>query len=307
VETTLLIDGGLGRFISAIPALEKFVKKNPDTIIITYYWTQIYWGNKILRPSVIDSSTKGIFKIIKDTKIIKPEPYYNTNYLNNRISIVEAFNEEINGDNEKMSLPKIYLSAEELKSGKNIAKQNNKKLVVFQPFGQNAVFTNDDVIDNSIRSLSKKMTLDIIQMLKNQNFDIAFFDNREVPFLNKNLFLPIQNVDCRVWSSIIANCDYFIGCDSAGQHIARAFNIPGTVILGGTSEINTSYPDHFNIVRRNEDYSYASYRLADFDNYLSCLENSDLMNFTDEEILLLKENILKNLNITLKNYSTIKI
>ena len=85
MKTTILVDGGLGRMISAIPALEKYVKNNTETIIVTYYWTPIYWGNKILRHSITDSSTKGLFEKIKNTKIIKPEPYYNSNYLNNKI------------------------------------------------------------------------------------------------------------------------------------------------------------------------------------------------------------------------------
>ena len=105
MKTTFLIDGGLGRQIAAIPALEKYVTKHPDTNIITYFWTPIYWGNPILSDRTFDSNTKGIFQMIKDTKIIKPEPYYNTNYINSKINMADAFNEEINGDNEKNAYP----------------------------------------------------------------------------------------------------------------------------------------------------------------------------------------------------------
>jgi len=285
VKTTFIIDGGLGRQIAAIPALEKFVKKNPDTTIITYFWTPIYWGNTLLAPKTFDSNTKGIFQMIRDTRIVKPEPYYNTNYINNKISMADAFNEEINGDNEKMPHPKIYLSPAELKRGKNIAKQNNKKVICFQPFGSTANFENNDVYDNTVRSLSKESTMILIDLFKRENFDIAFFDDREIGFIDRNKFLPIRGVDCRVWASIIANCDYFVGVDSAGQHMARAFDVPGAVFMGGTTETNTSYPDFFTILKKEGPRSYMSYRLADFDYWLSELQNSDLMTYTTDEMI----------------------
>lgn len=285
MKTTFLIDGGLGRQISAIPALEKYVKNNPDTKIITYFWTPIYWGNPILAPRTFDSNTKGIFDMIRDSKIIKPEPYYNSNYINGKINMADAFNEEINGDNEKMPVPKIYLTPAELKRGRNTVKQNNKRVICFQPFGSTANFENNDIFDNTVRSISKEFTQVITDMFKRENFDIAFFDDREIGFLDRSKFLNIRGVDCRAWAAIIANCDYFIGCDSSGQHIARSFEVPGAVFIGGTSEVNTSYPDFFTILKKEGPKSYMSYRLADFDYWLSELQNSDLMSYTTDEMI----------------------
>jgi hypothetical protein len=122
-------------------------------------------------------------------------------------------------------------------------------------------------------------------MFRKENFDIAFFDDREIQFLDRGKFLPIRNVDCRVWASVIANCDYFVGCDSAGQHIARAFDVPGAVFMGGTSEINTSYPDYFTMLKKEGPRTYMSYRLADFDYWLSELNNSDLMSYSTDEMI----------------------
>lgn len=300
MKTTFVIDGGLGRQIAAIPALEKYVKNNPDTTIITHFWTPIFWGNPTLACKVFDSNTKGLFERIKDSRIIKPEPYYNTNYINDKISMADAFNEEINGDEEKMPNPRIYLSDTELKNGKNIAKQNGKKVICFQPFGSTAKFESNDIIDQTVRSLTKEATLQMINVIKNDGFDIAFFDDREIQFLDRNKFLNIRGIDCRVWASVIANCDYFVGVDSAGQHIARAFNKPGTVIMGGTSEINTSYPDHFTIIKKEGQRRYMSYRLCDFDYWLSELENTGFMNYSIEEINKITQNILKDVRVKCK-------
>lgn len=294
MQTTLLIDGGLGRIISAIPALEKFVTKNPDTTIITYYWTPIFWGNPLLSSQVFDSNTKGLFEKIRHTKILKPEPYYNTNYINNKISLAEAFNEEINGDSEKMPIPKIYLSNSELSNGKNLIKKNNKKVICFQPFGSTTKF-EDEVVDPTVRSLSKVFTLQIINMLKQEGYDIAFFDDREIPFLDRSKLLNIRGSDCRTWASIIANCDYFLGIDSAGQHIARAFNKPGTVFIGGTTETNISYPEHFSFVKKEGERKYMSYRLCDFDYWLAELVNNNLMDYSAEDISKILKSISKDI------------
>jgi len=284
MKSTIIIDGGLGRQITAIPALEKFVSKNPDTTIISHFWTAVYYGNKLLSDITFDVNTKGLFDRIKDTKIIKPEPYHNTNYINERISLADAFNEEINGDNEKMPVPRIHLSPSELKIGKTNTRTSNKKVVCFQPFGSTAIFSKDDVLDTSARSLSKEATIRIIQRLRGEGIDIAFFDNRDVPFLDRNQFLPINRIDYREWAAVIANCDYFIGADSSGQHIARSFDLPGTVIVGGTNVTNVTYPEHFTIISKKGIKKFMCMRLCEFDYKLAELQNGDTMEFTMEQI-----------------------
>ena len=52
----------------------------------------------------------------------------------------------------------------------------------------------------------------------------------------------------RTWSAVIEAADYFVGVDSVGQHIARIFDKPGSVILGSTFAENITYSEHFNIV-----------------------------------------------------------
>ena len=47
----------------------------------------------------------------------------------------------------------------------------------------------------------------------------------------------------RLWAGIINAADHFLGCDSMGQHIARAFGKTATVVTGSTYPINISYPE----------------------------------------------------------------
>ena len=52
-----------------------------------------------------------------------------------------------------------------------------------------------------------------------------------------------QIPDVRVWSSVIEIADHFLGCDSLGQHMAKALGTTCTSVIGSTYPINISYPD----------------------------------------------------------------
>ena len=70
--------------------------------------------------------------------------------------------------------------------------------------------------------------------------------------------------------------------------------------MGGTSELNTSYTDHFTIIKKPGDRKYMSYRLCDFDYWLSELENTNLMTYTIDEINKITQNILKDVRTKCK-------
>ena len=79
------IDGGAGRAICAIPALEKYARLHPDEDwnIIIGGWDTLYFGNPLLQERTYSMDLKGIFKnLIKDSQIIHPEPYTLWQYYN---------------------------------------------------------------------------------------------------------------------------------------------------------------------------------------------------------------------------------
>ena len=278
MKKTLIIDGGLGRNVAAIPALEEFVKRNPDSYIITSYWTGIFWGNKLLTDRIFDASTKGLFDKIKDTKIIKPEPYYNTDFINNKISIAEAFNREINGEDVTIKKPKLYFSKSELYNAKARI-DPSKKTIVYQPYGSTAKYIAGEVVDETLRSLNKKNSLELMQCLIDKGFQVIVFDTKGVEELNgcENL----NTVQYRECAAVIANADYFLGVDSCGQHIAYAMDVPGATFFGGTSEINFGYPDWFTTIVKDTNRKYVPFRLCDFDTWMINVYNDGIMEFDD--------------------------
>jgi len=283
MNKTLLIDGGLGRQLCAIPALETYVEQNPNTIIVSYFWSQIFWGNKKLSKNIYDSQTKGLFEKLKSTQITKPEPYFNNNFINQRINLIQGFNEEINGSIEVMEKPRLHFSRAEI----NAVQQGldfNKKIIVFQPFGSEARFQNNDIVDPSARSLNLKTTTEMLQRLKKENYQVIIFENRDFSCIDDKEFPFLKNLSYRESAAVIANCDYFIGIDSSGQHIAHALDKPGTTFFGGTNPFSFGYPDYFSIFAKDGEYDYSYPRLFEFDNWMQNLNNADAMEFDDQEI-----------------------
>ena len=83
--------------------------------------------------------------------------------------------------------------------------------------------------------------------------------------------------------------------------MARAFNKPGTVILGSTFAINTTYPDWFSIVEKDGmPKKYSPIRITGLDGHLADRYNDKLMDFTDSEIDKIFMSIVSNIEKKVK-------
>ena len=298
MEQTLLIDGGLGRVICAIPALEKFIEAHEQDNIICYFWTPIIWGNKLLTPRTFDNQTKGLLERIRHTKISRPEPYYNNDYINENCNLIQAFHQEINQLTEILEPAKLYLSRQELLINSKVRSDKTKKVIALQPFGSGAQITADNVLDTSARSLNRLTLQMLIRRLRQENYDIYLITDKPIPFVNSEDFIKHQPKQIRDIAASIAHCDYFVGIDSAGQHIARCLDKPGSVIMGATSAVNTSYPDYFNIIETNTEKTYMSYRLCEFDFWLAEIENSEILNLNKDQARIICDNVIDHIKKT---------
>ena len=116
----------------------------------------------------------------------------------------------------------------------------------------------------------------------------------EIKFDNdKNMYV---DANLRHWAAIIEAADYFVGVDSCGQHMAYAFDKPGSVIIGSTFAENISYPKHFNIVEKpNTPKVYSPIRIEGLDSELANRVNDSCMDFTKQELEEITNNILKDI------------
>ena len=108
------------------------------------------------------------------------------------------------------------------------------------------------------------------------------------------------NADLRMWAAFIDAADYFVGADSVGQHMARAVGTPGTVIVGSTFAINTTYPDYFNIVEKKDAKKYSPIRISGLEGHLADRANDTLMDFSDDEINTIYASIVKDIEKKVK-------
>lgn len=303
------IDGGAGRVIAAIPALEKYAKKHPDEDwgVLIGGWDSLVWGNHLLQDRTYNPDTKGIFDLyLKDSNIITPEPYRVNGYFNQKLSLVEAFDEEINEteDHSDLAVPKLVLSKAEEKTAANViadakAQQGDKKItVVIQPFGRSARVDRNDIIDDSSRSLEPKAYLSLVKKLSTKYNMILFAENQF--FLPEDTYTFKLQTDLRGWAAIIEGADYFVGCDSVGQHMARAFDKPGTVVVGSTFAINTTYPDFFQIYEKPGQKKYSPIRICGLDSHLADRYNDTCMELSDSQVDELFNLIVKDIEKKVK-------
>lgn len=309
-NTTFIINGGAGRVITAIPALEKYARLNPDDnfTVLVHGWESLYWSHPLLQERTFGIGQKGTFEqYIRNNKVVCAEPYYVYGYYNQQLSMAQAFDQEINGtdDHSDLNPPKVYLSTLERNSADWMLREkkrntNKQKVVIIQPYGSGMGVINDRPFDNSHRSLDVDDYLSLVTKLnaKNKDLLIAYFGPREYrhPGDDISVHFDTAGADLRMYMSLISHCDYFVGCDSVGQHMARALDKPGMVIMGATDEVNVSYPDYFTIYRhKDRKPTYSPIRLTGQDCEFADRMNDGIMKFSDQQLDEIANIVMRNL------------
>lgn len=295
MNSTFILDGGAGRLVTAIPALEKYAINNPgdDFRVLTAAWESLYWAHPLLQNRTFNINSKGTFDLhMKDRRVIHPEPYQLFEYYSQQKHLIESFDQIINKTNDHSDLdkPNLYITPQENQAAKlliekAVKKTNKKSVVVFQPYGSNMSMVNDRPHDPSYRSLDVDFALKMIYNLS-KDYTVIYFGEKQFyhPGDNYSISFFDNGADLRMYMSLIANCNYFIGVDSVGQHMARAFNKPGTVILGATLESNVSYSNHFHIHRNQHVPTYVPIRMSNIDCEFANNLNSTTMLFDEVDI-----------------------
>jgi len=300
MTTIINIDGGIGRVITALPALLKYHKNNPNEewYLSIMGWDYVTLGIPELQERTFNPDTKGTWEnyFMKADKVISPEPYRLPNFYKGKISLAEAFDEIINKteEHDDLNYETLNLSHAEIRKGQEVIykayeAQGKEQTIVINPYGSTAQVCPLGVYDDSLRSLPESMFNQLCELLS-EDYNIIYMG---YPHLlseeNKSLFVP-QDLHIREWMGVISQVDYLIGCDSVGQHIARATGTQGCVIMGGTDSINMSYPDYFRIVERKKPL-YSPMRISGLQSNLAERLNKECIEYTEEEILDIYEQI----------------
>jgi hypothetical protein len=288
------LNGGIGRIICAIPALEKYAAESGDKdfIVVIEGTSDIFKGHPILDARTYESFHKNLFasKII-DKEVISLEPYRVWEYYNQKCNLSQAFDILINDKGiRELPAPTIELSKEELIMGRKVItevkeKIKKDKVVVFQPFGRGIEHLDKTFVDKTGRSLEYRNIKSLIRKLQAENFAVLLMAEFGLELKDEKYVDEVampEGINLRQWAAVIKYADHFFGCDSVGQHLSYSVGTPSTVVLGPTYPINTSYPDckFFNILDMGEiDREYDPIRIT-MDDRVS-RKNELLMSMTD--------------------------
>jgi len=305
MKKVVFVNGGAGRVIASIPALEELDRRGDLAGIVCEGGMEVFLGHPTLQDKAFDVNHKGLFEnLIKDNELITTEPYRDHEYYNQRSSLQQSFWWDILGERtNKHVKPTFVLSKTEEMGAIGILGQvkqqhQKEKTIVIQPFGRSSNMGPGVVFDSSSRSVEQATFIELVGELS-KDYNIIYMGEHKLDVVNLPLFQPQENVPLRVWAAIIEASDYFIGCDSVGQHMAYAFNKPGTVICGSTFPVNITYPEHFNIIEKKDaKRAYSPIRICGFGCEEADRLNDTLMDFSKEELKSIIANIRSHIKKT---------
>ena len=243
------LDGGAGRVLCAIPALESYALTHYNFHIITSLKFEFFMENPVLEKYTHHLDEENLFdNVIKTGEVVKIEPYFRSEYYNQECSLIQAFDLEMNGELTTTKNPVLYFSAEEDEINKKRIEDlkyeyKKKRVLVFQPFGASAGLFDDGIFDYTNRSFVMENVVDVVQLLR-QEFLILWMGNLRLNISNhSNPLVYLNDLSLRQWAGTIKYADKFLGCDSVGQHLAKAVNQKSVVVIGSTYPKNISYPN----------------------------------------------------------------
>lgn len=312
MKKAFFINGGSGRVLCAIPALEHYLENtDKDVVIVSEAWFELFLASDILRDNVYPIMQKDLFKDkLKDKEIITPEPYRLNAYFNQKANLIQAFDMLINDLSEVPETKNFNLSIGKADQAlghnlvNNVRNQLQKeKVLVFQPFGSGAKIDGNFIIDESGRSFELRDIFRLIEEL-GQNYGIIVMSTFKIP-TEKTIgaFFP-ENLNLLQWMGIVNAADYFLGCDSVGQHFANALGKPATVVIGSTFPENISYPNNkkFKIIDNGKGKRiYSPLRIAT--DFTIDRNNEDLMILEDSTFKFLVDGIYNTLGKSSKKSS----
>jgi hypothetical protein len=306
MKKAFMINGGAGRVLCAMPALE-YYKNNidPQVVIISEAWMELFAMSPTLRGNVYHIAHKDLFRDkLLDREIESPEPYRLNDYFTQKCNLIQAFDKLINSCDvlpETKDI-KLELSKEEQAYGYNLVNQikaqfNKDKAVILQPFGSGVKMEGNFIIDSSGRSFELRDFIKIVEQL-NKHYAVILMLPFKIPSEKPIQAARPENIDLVKWTAIIKASDYFVGCDSVGQHIAHALNKPATVVIGATYPENITYPNNknFTIIDNGQGKRmYSPIRITH--DIVADRNNEDLMILTDEIVDKIVKSVTNKLGL----------
>jgi hypothetical protein len=181
MKKIFFINGGAGRVLASIPALEESHRRGELAGIVCEGGMEFYMGHPTLQNYAFDVNHKGIFEnLIKDNLCVSPEPYRDHEYYNQRSSLQQSFWWEILGERTTANVrPAVILNkAEEMTAmeilGQVKQQHQKEKTIVIQPFGRSSQLSGGGVVyDQSSRSIEQTTFMELVAELS-KDYNIMY-------------------------------------------------------------------------------------------------------------------------------------
>jgi hypothetical protein len=240
------IEGGLGKHIAAT-AVAKCIKNNhPDReLIVVCAWPQIYinlpFVDKVYRIGHTAYFYQDYIKDV-DSLIFKHEPYYTTNHIHKKKSLIDNWC-ELYGLEYNEEQPEIVFNTRELETAKGLWSSNKPLMLIHSNGGG---FSPDSGLPYR---WARDMPFDVVQQLTN-HYDRKY---QVVQVARPNSKIasgatPVVNeMGVMEYLSLLLYTEKRILIDSSLQHAAKALNKQSTVLWVATSPKVFGYNYHNNI------------------------------------------------------------
>ena len=278
--------GGAGKILSSVPAFLKYARSTTEDFYIQIPgWKEFIWGYKELEERTYQATDPFLFDTVysKVDQVIAVDPYNVPDFYMERIHVTEAFDRIINPGNDTPLDFNIPVLQNEDRFAKLYLQKNKSKprTVVIQPWGSTMSEMDGEWLDETLRSIPVNFYDEIVKGLE-EHCDIFFMGGED--FHRGNTILDREyNLNLRCWTEIIRRADYFIGCDSVGQHIAKFVGTPASVLFAGTNSLSFGYEDHHHI-EKDIPHTINMFGVLQDRGELAQRLNHDRIMFNDAEI-----------------------
>lgn len=277
------IDGGLGRVICAVPAINACARAHEQgRVIVITGWPDVFWHNPFVCRVYPFSNHYLWDDVIRHGDFFCPEPYYSRDYYTQKHHLIESFHFLLNGTAVKEP-PAIYLTQDEIRWGAQLVEKIKcdlrvSKLCAYQPYGAGAV--GCAISDSTNRSLGTNLA----ELIPSRSTSIGFINCSHLPINCSNVWA--QKFSIRELFAVVYSCDFVAAVDSSVAHIAAAFNKPCVSMLGATFKKNVGYESHSVFQRDGFPKSYCPNRFHGFVD-----DNAGAMDYTSSMIDAIVETI----------------
>lgn len=260
VVKSVLINGGMGKNICAIPALEKYSESCDRLNVITGH-PDLFVGNEKFRIYHPDHSYLWE-DVISQGEFTVPEPYFIESYWRQEIHMIDGYNillngEVIRGDDGNLPIGNVMIYPDEFLDAKIfidnlLTNSGKKKFVLCQPYGQAAMKKADVILDPTARSIREG---DLRYIVDNLDPDVYVFLVGQIDLINLEIFetknrIGTAQMTLRQIMALTAVANYIIGIDSLLMHLGWPLRKNGTILLGATYKENACYPQ-YNVLQRD--------------------------------------------------------